>query len=284
MSRFTTSDGLSLAYEDDGDGAALLCLPGLTRNARDFDDLAAALDGRHRMIRLTPRGRGASDRDPDFRNYNVGVEARDALELLDHLGLRRAVIVGTSRGGLLAMVLAATARDRLAGVLLNDIGPEIAPEGLATIRTYLGVAPRARDFAGIAAALRARMEPAFAGIDAARWDTLARRWFDEGPDGAPVLNYDPHLRDAFDAGASDAPGDDAGLWPLFDAMAGLPLAVVRGAGSDILSSETLAAMRARRPDLIVAEVPGRGHVPFLDEPEALAALDALIARVDGSAG
>ena len=164
MSRFTTSDGLSLVFGDQGAGVPLLCLPGLTRNAADFDDLAAALDGRHRLVTLTARGRGASDRDPDFLNYNVGVEARDAVELLDHLGLPRVVIVGTSRGGLIAMLLGTLAKDRLAGVLLNDIGPELAPEGLARIMTYLGVAPRARSHAEAAAALKATMGAEFPGL------------------------------------------------------------------------------------------------------------------------
>ena len=274
--RFTTSDGLSLAYLDEGDGLPLLCLPGLTRNGADFDDLAAVLGGRHRLVRLTLRGRGASDRDPEPMNYNVAVEARDVVEFLDHLGLGRVTVVGTSRGGLVAMLLGATARERLAGVLLNDIGPELAPEGLANIMGYLGVWPRARSFEEVVPALKARMAGAFPGLSDDRWNTLARRWFDQGPEG-PALNYDPRIRDVLEAG-SHQPAVD--MWSLFNALATVPLAVVRGANSDLLTAETLAAMRARRPDLIVAEVPYRGHVPFLDEPEALAALEALIARIE----
>jgi pimeloyl-ACP methyl ester carboxylesterase len=275
MPRFTTSDGLSLAWEEAGAGPPLLCLPGLTRNAADFDDLAAALGGRCRLVRLTLRGRGASDRDPDWRNYNIFVEARDVVELLDHIGLERVTIVGTSRGGLVAMALAATARPRLSGVLLNDVGPELAPEGLANIMTYLGVAPKVADLDAAAAALAARMGPRFPGLSEARWRVLAGRWFDAGPDGL-ALNYDPALRTGFEAAASQPAAD---LWPLFDALAGLPVAVVRGANSDLLTAASVARMRERRPDLIVAEVPDRGHVPFLDEPEVLAALDALLARV-----
>jgi pimeloyl-ACP methyl ester carboxylesterase len=274
--RFTTSDGLSLVFSDEGSGLPLLCLPGLTRNGSDFDDLAAALGGRHRLIRLTLRGRGGSDRDPDPMNYNIAVEARDVVEFLDRLGLARVVVVGTSRGGLIAMLLAAKARERLAGVLLNDIGPELAPEGLANIMSYLGVAPRAKNFVDVAGALRARMGAAFPGLADARWEVLARRWFDQGPDGL-LLNYDPRLRDVLEA-AEGQPAVD--MWPLFDALAGVPLAVVRGANSDLLTPETLARMRERRPDMIVAEVPDRGHVPFLDEPEAIGALEALLARVE----
>lgn len=275
MPRFTTSDGLSLAWEEEGAGQPVLCLPGLTRNARDFDDLAAALPGDVRLIRLTFRGRGESDRDPNWQNYNVAVEARDTVELMNHLGLGKATIVGTSRGGLVAMFMAATVKDRLAGVLLNDVGPELAPEGLAAIMTYLGVAPRSTDFPAVEAALKARMSPAFPDLADDRWPVLARRWFDDAG-GVPVLNYDPRLRDAFEA-VADQPAVD--LWPLFHALAELPLALLRGANSDLLTSESAAKMCATRPDMLFAEVPNRGHVPFLDEPEALATLDALLAKV-----
>ena len=278
MKRFVTSDGLSLAYTDEGEGLPVLCLPGLTRNGADFDELAAALKGRYRLIRLTLRGRGASDRDPDPTNYNVGIEARDVVEFLDHLGLKRVMIVGTSRGGLIAMVLAATAKDRLAGVLLNDVGPELAPEGLANILSYLGIEPKAKSYEEAVEALKKRMGARFPGLTDAKWTSLARRWFDEGPEGL-VLNYDARIRDNIEAIAGQAAPD---MWPLFDALDGVPLAVVRGMNSDLLTAETVEKMWERRRDLIVGEVPDRGHVPFLDEPEALAALASLVARVGGS--
>jgi pimeloyl-ACP methyl ester carboxylesterase len=276
IQRFTAPDGLSLAYIDEPGqgGLPILCLPGLTRSHTDFEDLRGALAGRHRLVRFTFRGRGFSDRDPDPMNYAVPTEAVDTLALLDHLGIARALVVGTSRGGLVAMMIAAMAPQRLAGVLLNDIGPEIAPEGLARIMTYLGVPPRARTYEEAAGALEATMGAGFPGLPPEKWLDCARRWFGQGPDGL-VLTYDPALRVPFDA-AMAAPAVD--LWPLFDALAGIPVAVLRGANSDLLTPETVAAMQARRPDLIAAEVPDRGHVPFLDEPEALAALDALIAR------
>ena len=222
--RFRTSDGLSLHYLDAGAGLPVLCLAGLTRDAADFDDLAAAWSGRHRLIRLTARGRGESDRDPDFRNYNVGVEARDAVELLDHLGLARVVVVGTSRGGLIAMVMAAAAKNRLSGVVLNDIGPEIAPGGLARIMGYLGIAPVARDYAEAARGLKAAMGAEFPGLPDSRWQVCARRWFRER-DGGLGLTYDPRLRAAVEA-ASAQPAAD--MWPLFGALDGVPLAVIRG--------------------------------------------------------
>lgn len=274
---FTTPDGLGLAWEEEGERLPLLCLPGLTRNARDFDDLAAALGGRCRLIRLTMRGRKGSDRDSDPMNYTVPVEAGDVIAFLDFLGLDRVVVIGTSRGGLIAMVIAAMAPERLAGVLLNDIGPEIAPEGLARIMTYLGREPQARSHEEAAAALKAGMAAQFPGVSDERWLACARRWYDAGPEGL-VLNYDPKLRDAVEA-ASVQPAPD--MWPLFDALAPVPVAVARGANSDLLTRETVERMRARRSDLILAEVPDRGHVPFLDEPEALAALATLVERVEG---
>ena len=265
MPRFTTSDGLSLHYTDEGDGLPLLCLAGLTRDGRDFDYVAPALDG-VRLIRLDYRGRGQSDWG-DPASYTIPVEGRDALELLDHLGIEAAALLGTSRGGLIAMVLAATAKARLLGVALNDIGPEIAETGLEVIKGYLGRNPPWKTL-DEAAVKRAAAMTAFEGVPESRWREDAERFYRETPEGL-VITYDPKLRDAvLGSGAQPAPD----LWPLFDALKGLPLCAIRGANSDLLSAETFAGMRARRPDMIAAEVPGRGHVPYLDEPEALDAL------------
>ncbi|MFQ5624737.1 MAG: alpha/beta fold hydrolase [Paracoccaceae bacterium] len=275
MSRFVTSDGLSLDWDDSGTGVPVLCLAGLTRDKSDFDDFAAAIGGAARLIRLTSRGRKGSDFDPDPMHYTIPVEARDAIELLDHVGLRKAVIVGTSRGGLIAMLIAATAPQRLAGVLLNDIGPEIAPEGVERIRDFLGRNPVFRDYEQAADGLAELNAQTFPGVSRERWLACARRWWKSTPGGLRIT-YDPKLRDTFEAaGAQPAPD----LWPMFDAMRGIPLALVRGANSDILSAETAAAMRARRPDMIFAELPDRGHVPFLDEPECVSAFRQLLEKV-----
>ncbi|WP_316015462.1 alpha/beta hydrolase [Roseobacter sp. HKCCA0434] len=264
MKRFTTSDGLSLAYDDQGEGVPVLCLPGLTRNMEDFTPLAGNLPRPCRLIRLDLRGRGASDHDPDpVANYTVPVESRDVIELLDHLGLDEVVIVGTSRGGIIAMVLAAMAKERLAGVLLNDIGPEIDAKGLGNIMTYLGRTPAAKTLDQAARGLARFYGPSFAGVDEAAWRVWAARWYEERPDGLH-LRYDPALRDAVEAGGA-APD----LWPFFEALDGVPLAALRGANSDLLSAETFEKMKGARPDMIAATVPGRGHVPFLDEEESL---------------
>ncbi len=267
MKRFTTSDGLSLAYRDEGAGLPLVCLAGLTRDGSDFDYLAPHLSGL-RLIRLDARGRGASERAADFHSYSVETEARDTVELLDHLGLEKAAVLGTSRGGLIAMTLAATAHERLMGVCLNDIGPQIATGGMARIADYLGRRPAFASRAEMAAAMPALM-PGFENVPASRWAEEVERHTRQGERGLD-LTYDPKLRDAVLAAAKAAPPAD--FWPRFDAMAGLALALIRGANSDILSAETADEMQRRRPDMIRAEVPGRGHVPFLDEPESLEAI------------
>lgn len=261
ISRFRASDGAWLAYRDEGTGLPLLCLPGLTRSMADFDYLVPHLPPL-RLIRMDYRGRGASDWT-GATTYTVAQEAKDALALLDHLGVAKAAILGTSRGGLIGMLLGATARDRVLGLCLNDVGPEIARDGLSRIFDYVGRNPAGRTIDGYAE--RLSRTPGFPGVPRSRWLDEARKLAVETPEGLRIP-YDPALRDAFLA-AFDGPPVD--LWPLFDALAGLPLALIRGANSDLLTPETVAKMRARRPDMTVAEVPDRAHIPFLDEVESL---------------
>lgn len=274
MPRFSTSDGISLHYTDEGDGLPLLCLSGLTRDGRDFDYLGPHLEG-VRLIRLDYRGRGQSDWAP-YQTYSIPVEGRDAVELLDHLGLEQVAVLGTSRGGLIAMGLAATVKARLLGVALNDIGPEIAPEGLEVIKAYLGRNPTWKTVEE-AVGQRSQVMKGFANVPESRWREEVAKLYLAEPDGLRIP-YDPALRDAvLEAGAQAAPD----LWPFFDAFAGLPLCAIRGANSDLLSPACFAEMKKRRPDMIVAEVPDRGHIPFLDEPEALDALMRWIAMLRG---
>ena len=264
MPTFTAADGVVLHYMDEGEGLPVIALAGLTRNGADFDHVAPHLPVR--LIRPDYRGRGQSAwADPT--TYSIAQEAWDVLVLMDHLGLKRAAILGTSRGGLIAMVLAATAKDQLTGVALNDIGPELMDRGLDIIKDYIGHNPAQKTYAEAAEA-RAKLWTHFENVPLNRWLAEVNAHYEETPDGL-VIRYDPKLRDAvLAAGAQPAPD----LWPLFDAMDGLPLALIRGANSDLLSEDTADAMAQRRPDMIRADVPGRGHVPFLDEPEALAAL------------
>ena len=221
------------------------------------------------------RGRGGSDWG-DPATYQVPVEAADVVTLLDHLGLDRVTILGTSRGGLVAMVMAAMARDRIAGVIFNDIGPEVMPEGLAYIMDYLGKPPKAKSLDEAAAAFPRHYAPAFRNVPDATWAAMARRLFREEAGGL-VNRYDPGLREAVaPAFAPDAVAPD--LWPLFDALAGAPLGLIRGEGSNILSAGTAAEMCRRRPDMAFAELAERGHVPFLDEPEAVAVIETVLEK------
>ncbi len=273
MADFTTSDGVRLHYEDEGTGLPLLCLSGLTRNARDFDFVAPHL-GAARLIRMDYRGRGQSDW-ADHSTYTVPREARDALELLDHLGLEKAAVLGTSRGGLIAMMLAATAHDRLLGVAMNDIGPVVEPAGLEVIMGYLGREPGFDSFDQMARARKKALEASFPDVPLERWRKEVTHTHVETDKGVR-LNYDPALRRAVEeAGAAGTPD----LWPWFDAIAPLPAAIIHGENSDLLSRSTVDEMARRNPDLIVAHVPDRAHIPFLDEKPALEALQAWIARM-----
>lgn len=262
---FTARDGARLAFRDEGTGRPVLCLTGLTRNMADFDYLAPHLPD-VRLIRMDYRGRGQSDWT-GAATYTVPQEGQDALALLDHLGLASAAVIGTSRGGMIGMALAAVARPRVQGLLLNDVGPEIDRAGLERILAYVGRNPAARTHAEMAVKLP-HVLPGFANVPAARWLDEVRHHYEETPEGLKI-RYDAALRDSFLAAFTGTVPD---LWPLFDAAAGLPLALIRGANSDLLSPATTAEMRRRRPDMLFAEVPDRAHVPFLDEAESLAVI------------
>ncbi len=270
MLDFTAPDGTRLHYTDAGTGLPVLALAGLTRNGHDFDHVAPHLDCR--LIRLDYRGRGQSDwADP--ATYTVPVEAQDALALLDHLGLDRAAILGTSRGGLIGMMLAAVAHDRLLGLALNDIGPVIDPAGLAIITGYVGKNPAQKTYAE-AAAFRAKYWTTFKDVPIDRWLAEVAQHYTQTDDGL-VIRYDPALATTLGDGKTGMPD----LWPIYDATARLPLAAIRGANSDLLSVATWEEMQRRRPDGIFAEVPDRGHVPFLDEPRALTALQSWLGQM-----
>ena len=270
MEYFTTFDGLRLAYRDAGQGLPVLCLSGLTRNSTDFDYIAPHLQD-VRLIRLDYRGRGSSQWADDHLTYAIPVEAQDALGLLDHLGLQKSAILGTSRGGLIAMGLATMAKDRLIGVCLNDVGPELSQAGLDRIMGFVGLNPTFANRQDMVAAMPGAMA-GFAGVSKERWNQEVVKHTIETHDGLKI-NYDPRLRAAVKAAGIQKTPDP---WPLFDAMAGLPLALIRGANSDLLTAHTAAEMRRRRPDMIFAEVPGRGHIPFLDEAQSVHAIRAWI--------
>lgn len=271
MPMFKAPDGTNLHYTDQGDGLPLLALSGLTRNGTDFDYVAPHL-GNVRLIRLDYRGRGKSEwADPV--TYTIPVEAGDAIALMDHLGIEKAAILGTSRGGLIAMVLASMAKERLLGACMVDIGPELMTSGLGVIKDYIGKNPVQKTYAE-ATAMRAQLLSGFNNVPEERWADEVRKHYIETSDGLSI-NYDPRLRDAVLAAGSQPMPD---LWPVFDGLADLPLACIRGANSDLLSEETFAEMQRRRPDMLSANVPDRGHVPFLDEPASLKVLHSWLEK------
>lgn len=280
--RVTTSDGLGLYWRDWGDDAApatsLLCLTGLTRNSKDFDDLAARLSPERRVVCLDYRGRGRSDYDPDWRNYDPRVYLQDIRHLLAVAGLHRVVVVGTSLGGALAMALGALVPGSLAGVVINDIGPALSGHGLTRIIDYIGTDRPQPDWPSAAAHLRA-MFPNLSLKTEERWLTMARNTFREGADG--LLHFDWDVRLAENLKRSREPLD---LWPFFHSLRHIPALAVRGGASDVLSEDTFGRMRAEKPDLRQAVVPGCGHCPTLDEHEVVEALDAFLAEVDRREG
>ena len=265
MPRFTTSDGISLHFTDEGEGLPILCLSGLSRNGKDFDYVAPLLDG-VRLIRLDYRGRGQSDWAP-HETYSIPVEGRDAVELLDHLGIEKAAVLGSSRGGLIAMGLAATVKDRLLGVALNDIGPEIADKGLDVIKDYLGRRPVWKTMEAAIAA-RPKAMAGFANVPPERWKREAETHYRE-VEGGLDITYDPKLRDAVLADGAQVVPD---LWPFFDALKTTPLLLIRGALTDLLSLDTVAKMHQRHDNMTSVNVPDVGHAPLLTEDEAWSAL------------
>jgi pimeloyl-ACP methyl ester carboxylesterase len=277
--RWAAADGLELYSRDyntaGADAPAVLCLPGLTRNSRDFEALAPHLATRYRVVCPDLRGRGYSARDPVWQNYQPATYIADLSGLLRALGVKRAAIVGTSLGGLLAMIMASVAPAAVAGVVLNDIGPEVDPAGVARIRGYAGQLPPVRNWDEAAAQLRQVFGSAWPDLPAARWAELARRSYREDPSGTPVLDCDPGVGAAMRA----APAEPADLWPVYAALKAVPTLAIRGALSDILSVATFERMQREKPDLERLTVAGRGHVPLLDEPECLAAIDAFLARL-----
>jgi pimeloyl-ACP methyl ester carboxylesterase len=276
---FTSADGLRLYYRDyaaaEPGRLPVLCLPGLTRNCRDFEISALRIQKTRRVLSPDLRGRGRSQHDPNFLNYHPGTYVGDLARLLADAGVDKAILFGTSLGGILSMLIAAATPALPAAVILNDVGPEVAPEGLQRIASYVGRHAPVRDWSEAADQMRAMYGLAMPDASDADWMAFARRSYSE-VDGVPVLDVDRGVGEAVRAAPAGTAPD---LWPLYAALTPMPTLAIRGELSDVLSVATFVRMQREKPDLQRVTVARRGHPPLLDEPECVAAIDAFLARL-----
>ena len=274
-----SSDGLTLHYRDyagpeGGEKLPVLCLHGLTRNARDFAELADHLAKERRVIVPEMRGRGMSDYAPTSDTYNPAQYVSDVEKLLSEQKLERFISVGTSMGGLMTMLMAKLKPGRIAAVVLNDIGPEIEASGVERIAGYVGQGRSYPTWMHAARSLREVHGVAFPDFDLEQWLEMAKRTLIVSQSGRIIYDYDMTISEPFKQPGNAAPAD---LWPAFEALTGVPMLLVKGELSDLISADTVARMKAINPQLQLVTVPRVGHAPTLDEPEAMAAIDALMA-------
>jgi len=280
----TVADGLRLQVThyapeaDTGDRRPVVCLAGLTRNGRDFDVLANALahgaEPRH-VYAIDMRGRGGSDFDPDWRRYTIAAETGDTIDVMTAEQLDHVAIIGTSRGGLIAMALMAAQPTRAAAIALNDIGPVIEIEGLARIAGYVGKLPKPDTWPEAVALCKQMAQRDFPNVTDEEWAAIARQWFNE-EDGTPTSAYDPAIAQTFAVSADGIPE----LWPQFEAVTPVPVLSIRGARSDLLSAETVARMAERHPRLTTHTVPDEGHAPLLRDQNTISVIGKWLAATD----
>ena len=278
---YSAPDGLRLHARLYGratqDRASVVCLPGLTRNCRDFHPLASILAAERQVVAFDYRGRGLSSYDSDWKNYQLPIETADVLAGLVALGIENAVFIGTSRGGLIIHLIAVSRPGLLRAVVLNDIGPVLDGEGLAHIRAYLERAPRPSSVADAAAIQRAIHGSAFPALGEADWQRMVGALYRE-ENGAVVADYDPQLLNTLKGMDLNRPLPE--LWPQFEAMRNVPLLVIRGENSKLLSAATLAEMARRHPDCRTVTVEGQGHAPLLETGMLPNRIRDFIARMD----
>lgn len=285
---FTSRDGLRLhARHYPAPGAEqrlpVLCLPGLTRNVRDFHDLAVFLSNPSRadardVYAFDYRGRGRSERDPDWRNYTLKIELLDTLDLMTTVGIERSAIIGTSRGGLIAMLMGAARPACIGAVVLNDIGPVIEPDGLSRIAAYTGRVPVPATWEDAARQVADMNRSQFPDVSEQEWASLARQWFDD-VNGRPAPSYDQNLGKSMRAMDGPVPT----LWPQFRSLSNVPVLTIRGELSDLLSAETLAQMRLAHPRFENLTVPRQGHAPLLRDSVTQSAIAAFLVSADRNA-
>ncbi|WP_340589380.1 alpha/beta hydrolase [Erythrobacter alti] len=272
-----SADGLTLHYRDypgRDDRPPILCIPGLTRTVRDFEPVADAFAGDWRVIVVNLRGRGESDYSKDPQTYKPSTYVEDILALLEQEGLDKVVALGTSLGGIVSMLMAFQHPGRFAGVVLNDIGPHVEQLGLDRIKDYVGHGGSFPTWMHAARALQETSDYVYPGYKMRDWLRLAKRLMVVGNSGRISFDYDMKIAEPL-AAEQESPD----MWPLFDALAGIPVMVLRGELSDLLSTQTVEKMQSRMPALEAVTVPGVGHVPTLEEPAAQAAIARLLEKV-----
>ncbi|MFK7730911.1 MAG: alpha/beta fold hydrolase [Pseudomonadales bacterium] len=279
---YQSSDGLRLYARDydgaDTDAPVVLCMHGLTRNSVDFEALIEILPLHYRVLSVDQRGRGNSEYDPNPDNYQVNVYVNDMLHLLDELEVKQAALIGTSMGGIMAIVMQARWPRRFSGIVLNDIGPELDPVGMQRITSSVSDAPPVENWKQAIESLKQDLQYAFPKYLEADWQELTQRLYREDERGVPVLNYDPLISRPMSAQNDDS---SSVLWSMFDAICELPLLLVRGELSDLLSMQCVQEMQSRHASMQFVEVPDVGHVPILNERLAAEAIIEFLNSVCG---
>ncbi len=280
---YTAQDGLRLYARDYGDHRSpttpVVCLSGLSRNSKDFHSLALELSVERRVLALDYRGRGLSEFAADPQTYTPFIELLDTLAGMDAAGIEHAVIVGTSRGGIIAMLMGSARPTAIRGVVLNDVGPQIEAEGLLRIAGYLTHSPKPESWAHATTIVKQINEATFTNLSDAEWEAFARRLYRDD-NGIPASDYDPKLAELLSRSLTASRGHVPQMWPQFKSLTGFPLLAIRGENSDVLTKQTLDAMSAAAPDMRTLVVRDRGHAPFLTEPGVISQIERILGLAD----
>ncbi|MEQ9314601.1 MAG: alpha/beta hydrolase [Henriciella sp.] len=280
--QYRSPDGLELyarAYGPEDAPLTALCMHGLTRNHKDFEPTIEALGGRYRFIAVDVRGRGHSAYATDPAQYTPAVYAGDMVSLLDHLKLEKAVLIGTSMGGLMSMVMASSAPERIVGIVLNDVGPTVEAAGLNRIAAYAGKGAPMKSWDEAADAVAKSQAIAFPDYGKEDWIAFAKRTCRVSDDGEICLDYDPAITATLGE-VKPSLLTRIAMWRLFNSLKPFPLLIIRGETSDVFAQKTADLMVKRHPDAAFVNIPGRGHAPMLDEPAAVTAISDFLKRLE----
>lgn len=276
---YSVDDGLTLYARDYNQSLSptvLLCLHGLSRNSADFEPLCQRLSSHYRIIAVDQRGRGLSQWDTDSSRYQLTSYVEDMWQLLDQQGIEKVIVIGTSMGGLMGMLMAAQKPERIQGLVINDVGPEVDPKGLSRIMSYVGKTAEVNSWDDAAAQVQSINQVCFPNFTFEQWQAMARRTYREDDRGVPVPNYDPTISAPLQTDTTTAVPAD--LWPVFE-MLTVPMLTLRGALSDLFSHDCLCRMRKLQPAMQFVEIDDVGHAPILDEPQAVESIEGFLKKI-----